>query len=104
MIDRRRLPFPNTAYGPFRAVVNWLTIPINTEEESLNAFAMTPGWVTTELSYGRVKVLGFDDEFIKVNLISMVESCDGVMEADATTSKVMNGGKLVQHDGGICEW
>lgn len=67
MIDRRRLPVPNTAYGPFRAVVNWLTIRINTEEESLNAFVMTPGWVTTELGYGRVKVLGFDDEFIKVN-------------------------------------
>ncbi|KAM0143232.1 hypothetical protein ACHAP3_001365 [Botrytis cinerea] len=100
----RQPPISNSAYGSSKAVVNWLTVRINAEDDWLNAFVVAPGWVTTELGYEGAKGLGFDDEFIKQNMISPDVSCDGMMEVLGVTSKEKHGGKMVIYDGSIWEW
>ncbi|KAI0835407.1 NAD(P)-binding protein [Hypoxylon sp. FL0890] len=53
-------PVPNAAYGPSKAAVNWLTIPINAEDDWLNAFVLCPGWVSTELGDAGARGLGLE--------------------------------------------
>ncbi|KAI9650588.1 hypothetical protein NHQ30_000606 [Ciborinia camelliae] len=85
------------------SIINWLTIRINTEDDWLNAFVMAPGWVTTELVYEAAEGLGFEDTFIKENLISPDKSCDGMMKVHADTKKAKHGGRMVIYDGSIWE-
>ncbi|TGO19977.1 hypothetical protein BPAE_0325g00040 [Botrytis paeoniae] len=97
-------PIRNAAYGPSKAVVNWLAVRINAEEDWLNAFVMAPGWIATELGYEGAKGLGLDDDFMKQNLISTDVSCDGMMKVYADSSKEEYGGKMVMYDGSIGGW
>ncbi|KAK7917541.1 hypothetical protein PG985_011149 [Apiospora marii] len=92
-------PIPNAAYGPTKAVVNWYTIRINTEDDWLNAFVLDPGWVQTDLGDRGARSLGLEKAFITVK-----ESCDGMMDVLVKTSKEKHGGKMVGWNGEICPW
>ncbi|KAH8679209.1 hypothetical protein BGZ61DRAFT_359211 [Ilyonectria robusta] len=92
-------PIRNAAYGPSKAVVNWLTIRINTEDEWLNAFVLGPGWVQTDLGNEGARGLGFEKAALGVD-----ESCDGMMQVLTSSSKEKHGGKMVSYEGEILGW
>ncbi|KAI1212634.1 NAD(P)-binding protein [Annulohypoxylon truncatum] len=91
-------PITNAAYGPSKAALHWFVVRINAEDEWLNAFALNPGWVQTEL--GNVGARGLGLEKAPVDL---VESLDGMMKMLAITSKEKDGGKMVSYDGEVSD-
>ena len=93
---RKQIPITNAAYGPSKAVVNWLTVRLNSEEAWLNAFVLGPGWVQTELGNTGAVGLGFEKAEITVE-----ESCGGMMRALAESSKAKHGGKMVLYTGEV---
>ncbi|KAK8023689.1 NAD(P)-binding protein [Apiospora rasikravindrae] len=92
-------PITNAAYGPTKAAVNWFTIRINAENDWLNAFVLIPGWVQTELGDRGARELGLEKAFITVK-----ESCDGMINVLADTTKEKHGGKMLAWNGDICPW
>ncbi|KAI1803915.1 NAD(P)-binding protein [Daldinia bambusicola] len=93
-------PIPNAAYGPSKAALHWFIVRINAEDEWLNAFVMGPGWVQTELGNAGARGLGIDQAPVGVD-----QSCDGMVQMLAVSTKEKHGGKMVSYDGEItCEW
>ncbi|KAJ4299343.1 hypothetical protein N0V90_004588 [Kalmusia sp. IMI 367209] len=91
------LPMPLTDRP--KAAAQWMIIRIDAEDAWLNAFSMDPGWVQTDLGQAGAKGLGFESAPTTVD-----ESCAGMMERLAETSKEKHGGKFVHWYGGIDEW
>ncbi|KAI8255738.1 putative beta-1,3-N-acetylgalactosaminyltransferase 2 [Colletotrichum sp. SAR 10_98] len=87
-------PITNGAYGPSKAAANWFGIRINAEEDWLNAFILSPGWVQTDLGNAGARYFGLKEASIGVD-----ESCDGMMEVLANTTKEKHGGKMVFYNG-----
>ncbi|KAI1097464.1 NAD(P)-binding protein [Jackrogersella minutella] len=92
-------PITNAAYGPSKALVNWLTIRINAEDGWLNAFVLEPGWAQTELGDGGARGLGLEQAPVTVEA-----SLDGVMSMLAATTKEKHGGKMVWYNGDVSDW
>lgn len=97
--DSKQLPIPNSAYGPTKAALNWFTIRINAEDDWLNAWVMSPGWVQTDLGNSGARALGLESAYITVK-----ESCDGMMKVITSSTKENHGGKKVLYTGDIEEW
>ncbi|KAJ9603771.1 hypothetical protein H2200_011957 [Cladophialophora chaetospira] len=104
-------PVPNSAYGPTKAVVNWLTVRIHAEEEWLTTFTVHPGLVDTDLGSTGVRWLtqesglesikNFDMEKM---MISVDQSCDGIVKVASEFGRDKYGGKLVSYEGEIIDW
>ncbi|KAG8160907.1 hypothetical protein KVR01_009171 [Diaporthe batatas] len=95
-----QLPIPNSAYGPSKAAVHWLTIRIDAEEESLTAFVIHPGFVQTDMgNLGARTVLGMEKASIGVD-----ESCDGVVKVIDTATKESHGGRFWDFEGKSLTW
>ncbi|KAI2615380.1 hypothetical protein GGR54DRAFT_632248 [Hypoxylon sp. NC1633] len=94
-----QLPIPNAAYGTSKAAVNWLTVRISAEDDWLNVFVMSPGWVQTELGNAGAVGLGLEKAELTLD-----ESCDGMMQVFSTSTKEKHGGKMVLYNGEIGDW
>ncbi|KAJ7449396.1 hypothetical protein B0H11DRAFT_2202080 [Mycena galericulata] len=92
-------PITNAAYGPSKAAVNWFTIRIDAEDEWLNAFVMIPGWVQTDMGNAGARYFGMKEAQVTVD-----DSCDGMVQLYATSTKAKHGGKMVLYDGEIMSW
>lgn len=57
------------------------------------------GWVHTELGDAGARGFSVDDETIAKLMISVDESCDGMMNVLSKTIKAEHGGKLVEWSG-----
>lgn len=101
---RGQPPIPNAAYGSSKAVVNWLGIRLHSEEEWLNTIVLGPGLVKTELGTAGAIGLGLDQDMIDKTMISVDESCDGMIKAIDTTSREAHGGKMLAYNGEVIEW
>ncbi|KAK5058957.1 hypothetical protein LTR84_011221 [Exophiala bonariae] len=99
-----RLPFPNAAYGPSKAAAAWLTIQINDEDQWLHAFALSPGWVHTDMGDTGAAAFNVDEATVKALMIDVDTSCNGMMEVLSKTTKAEHGGKLISYDGSITSW
>ncbi|ORY29548.1 hypothetical protein BCR39DRAFT_171236 [Naematelia encephala] len=99
-----QLPFPNGVYGPSKSAAAWYSIKINTEDTWLHSFSLCPGWVHTDMGDAGAKGFGVDDETQAKLMISVDESCDGMMKVLAGTTKAEHGGKLVEWTGKPIEW
>ncbi|KAH7125107.1 hypothetical protein B0J11DRAFT_527579 [Dendryphion nanum] len=91
-----QLPIPNAAYGPSKAMLHWLTVRINAEEDWLNAYVLSPGWVQTELGNAGAVFFGLEQAHVTVE-----DSCNGMVEIIAKSTKKDHGGKMVSYDGSI---
>ncbi|KAI1452122.1 NAD(P)-binding protein [Annulohypoxylon moriforme] len=91
-------PIPNAAYGPSKAALHWFIVRINAENEWLNAFALNPGWVQTELGNNGARGLGLEKA-----PVGLEESLDGMMKMLAITNKGKHGGKTVSYDGEVSD-
>ncbi|KAK3313624.1 hypothetical protein B0H66DRAFT_566644 [Apodospora peruviana] len=98
------LPWPNACYGPSKAASAWFSIKINMEDDWLHSFSLCPGWVHTDLGDGGADVFGVDEETRGKLMISVDDSCDGMMKALAVTTKAEHGGRLVEWTGKVLEW
>lgn len=99
MEKSNQLPIPNGAYGPSKAALNWFGVRINAEEDWLNAWVMSPGWVQTDLGNAGARAFGVGEAPVGIE-----ESCDGMMNVFGTSSKEKHGGKLVLYTGEISGW
>lgn len=93
-------PFPNAAYGPSKAVVNWLTAKINLEDAWLNAFAFSPGLVETDLGTHGATVCGISKDW----WVGLDHACDSMFKIILESSKDKVGGKLVDLEGQDRAW
>ncbi|KAI0883738.1 NAD(P)-binding protein [Annulohypoxylon maeteangense] len=91
-----QLPITNAAYGPSKAALHWFVVRINAEDEWLNAFALSPGWVQTELGNNGARGLG-----LEMAPVGLEESVDGMVKMLSRTSKEKHGGKTVAYDGDV---
>ncbi|KIW24334.1 uncharacterized protein PV07_10055 [Cladophialophora immunda] len=104
-------PVPNSAYGPTKAVVNWLTVRIHAEDDWLTTVAVHPGLVDTDLGSSGIRWLIHESgyEFIKgfdleKSMISVGQSCDGIVKVISESVRDKHGGKLVSYTGEIIDW
>ncbi|KAL8380822.1 hypothetical protein RB595_005219 [Gaeumannomyces hyphopodioides] len=97
-------PFPNSAYGPSKSASAWFSIRLDAEEEWLNSFSFHPGWVHTEMGDKGADAFDVDQATRDKLMVSLDDSCDGMMEVLAKTSKAEHGGKLVLHSGSPVPW
>ncbi|KAI0382102.1 hypothetical protein F5Y04DRAFT_58128 [Hypomontagnella monticulosa] len=98
------LPFPNAAYGPSKGAAGWYTLKIDMEEPWLNSMAVAPGWVHTELGDAGALSFGVDEETKAKLMIGVDQSCDGMMQVLADTTKEKHGGKLIMWNGEHLAW
>ncbi|KAI1088935.1 NAD(P)-binding protein [Rostrohypoxylon terebratum] len=92
-------PITNAAYGPSKAALNWFVARIHAEDEWMNTFALSPGWVQTELGNKGARGLGLEKATVGVD-----ESVDGMMKMLSETSKEKHGGKMVSYDGDVLDF
>jgi short-subunit dehydrogenase len=98
----KQIPVTNAAYGPTKAVVSWLGVRINSEDEWLNCLVLNPGFVSTDMGVQGAKNLGW--ETFGPMLITLETSCDGMMKVLDTTTKAKHGGKLVNYNDTVEEY
>jgi len=97
-------PLPNACYGPSNSASAWFSIRINAEDSWLHSFSLGPGWVHTELGDGGAKTFGIDKATQDKLMISVDESCDGMMKVLAETTKAKHGGQLVLYNNETMAW
>lgn len=95
---------PNGSYGPSKAAAHWIGTQMNGENEWLNAFVISPGFVETDSGYLFAKQMAMPEEVRKSVMITRDVCCDGIINVIASTSKAQHGGELVEYSGNILEW
>ncbi|KAI1413718.1 NAD(P)-binding protein [Hypoxylon sp. FL1857] len=95
---------PNTPYATSKAAVHWVTKRINQEEDWLTAFVIHPGWVDTDMGQAALNGLGLAASNVKVPVITIDESCDGMVQLIDIATKETHGGRFWDYDGGRESW
>lgn len=99
MFHRNQHPIPNSAYGPSKAALHWITKRINAEEESLLSFVFDPGWSNTDMGINGAKLLGFERAPVEPS-----DSCDGLINVLSGATKETHGGQFILYTGEIQAW
>lgn len=91
--------------------MNWLTVRIHAEDDWLTTSVIHPGLVDTNLGSTGIRWLIHESglESIKgLNLekfmISVDQSCDGIVRVISEVVRDKHGGKLVSYAGEIVDW
>ncbi|KAJ0413114.1 NAD(P)-binding protein [Aspergillus carlsbadensis] len=92
-------PFPNGAYGPSKAVLNWIVRKIHFEEEGIISFVADPGWVDTDMSDAAVKLLGVPRPAQTVE-----QTADGFLNIIDGATRESVGGQWRVWDGSVFPW
>lgn len=79
-------------------------IRINAEDDWLNAWVMVPVWVRTEMGIAGAAHLGMYEASIERMVISVDESCHGMVKVLAEATKESHGGKMVSYRGNVMGW
>jgi hypothetical protein len=70
----------------------------------LHSFSLGPGWVHTDVGDAGAVGPGVDNATREKLMISVDESCDGMMRVLAKPNKAQHGGKLVLYTGDTVDW
>lgn len=97
-------PMPNGVYGPSKAAAHWLSAKINSEDAWLNSFAISPGFVQTDMGNAGADMFGMDEATRAAVMITRDQSCDGIINVLASSSKEAHGGKLIDYKGDAVPW
>jgi NAD(P)-dependent dehydrogenase (short-subunit alcohol dehydrogenase family) len=88
------------AYGPSKAALNWLTRALHMQNEGLVAFALHPGFVSTEMGDSAATEWGFP--------LSMLESVEnsvrGMLEIIDGATREKTSGKFITNKGQELPW
>lgn len=96
---RKQPPIPNAAYATSKAAVHWLTKRIDSEEEKIASFVLSPGWVQTDLGNTGAIYFGLEQAPVTV-----VDSCSGMVKLLDGVTKELHGGKLWDYTGEQLPW
>ncbi|KAI1374564.1 NAD(P)-binding protein [Hypoxylon crocopeplum] len=97
-------PLPNAAYATSKAAVHWVTKRMNQEEDWLTAFVIHPGLVETDMGKASIASLGLESRGVHIPLITIDESCDGMVSLIDVATKESHGGRFWDYDGGRESW
>ncbi|KAI1660376.1 NAD(P)-binding protein [Daldinia decipiens] len=95
---------PHAAYGPSKVAVHWVTKRIDKEENWLTAFVIHPGLADTEMGQTALAGLVEVHDNIPVKLITVQESCQGMISVIDAATKATHGGRLVAYTGDVDTW
>ncbi|KAI1144484.1 NAD(P)-binding protein [Hypoxylon sp. FL0543] len=103
-LPREQPQVPNTPYATSKAAVHWVTKRINQEEDWLTAFVIHPGWVDTDMGQAALNGLGLAAKNVGVPVITVEESCGGMVRLIDVATKETHGGGFWDYDGGRESW
>ncbi|ORX38890.1 hypothetical protein BD324DRAFT_296794 [Kockovaella imperatae] len=92
---------PDVTYGITKAGANFLARMAHFEEPHLVIFALSPGWVQTDMG-NRAAVLSGREGGKAV--ISVAESCDGMVKVIDDATRDSMGGKHMRYDSTVSKW
>lgn len=95
---------PNTAYATSKVAAHWVTKRINQEEDWITAFVIHPGWVDTDMGQAVKLGLGLAGKNVKLPIITVDESCDGMVHLIDLATRESHGGKFWGYDGTRESW
>lgn len=72
---------------------------MNTEEEPLNAFVLSPGWVQTELGNNGANFFGMKEAPVTID-----DSCTQMLKVIDGATKESHGGRFWGHEGDELAW
>ncbi|KAI1213258.1 NAD(P)-binding protein [Annulohypoxylon truncatum] len=101
---RDQPPIPNAAYATSKAAVHWVTKRINQEEDWITAFVVHPGWVETDMGQAVMHGLGLAGKNVKLPIITVDESCDGIVHLIDVATRESHGGRFWDYDGARESW
>ncbi|KAL7423805.1 hypothetical protein Q5752_001389 [Cryptotrichosporon argae] len=97
-----RVPDKNdVAYGISKSGDNYLARYADHEHPELVVFAMSPGWVQTDMGNLAARTYGGDDATAP---LSLDDSVAGMVSVIAAATKDNYGGKHVRYDGSLSTW
>ncbi|KAF2143511.1 uncharacterized protein K452DRAFT_317636 [Aplosporella prunicola CBS 121167] len=92
-------PFPNAAYGPSKALLNYLTRKMHFEHENIIVFPVDPGWVKTDMSNDAAAILGLAEAEMTPK-----ESVDGLVRVIDGASREETSGRFLLYTGEASQW
>ncbi|XDG01523.1 hypothetical protein ABKA04_001138 [Annulohypoxylon sp. FPYF3050] len=95
---------PNTAYATSKVAAHWVTKRINQEEDWITAFVIHPGWVDTDMGQAVKLGLGLAGKNVKLPIITVDESCNGMVRLIDVATRESHGGKFWGYDGTRESW
>ncbi|KAI8962367.1 NAD(P)-binding protein [Daldinia sp. FL1419] len=95
---------PHAAYGTSKVAIHWLTKRIDKEEDWLTSFVIHPGLADTDMSQVVLAGLAAYHDNIPVTLITVEESCQGMVKVIDAATKETHGGRLIAYTGDIDSW
>ncbi|KAI1476411.1 NAD(P)-binding protein [Daldinia eschscholtzii] len=95
---------PHAAYGPSKVAAHWLTKRMDREEEWLTAFVLSPGLADTDMARVALKGLEAVHDKIPIQLISVDESCQGMVKVIDAATKATHGGRFLTYAGDEDTW
>ncbi|KAI1458313.1 NAD(P)-binding protein [Annulohypoxylon moriforme] len=97
-------PIPNAAYATSKAAAHWVTKRINQEEDWITAFVVHPGWVDTDMGQAVMLNLGLAGKNVKLPIITVDESCDGMVRLIDIATRESHGGRFWDYAGTRESW
>ncbi|OBS25183.1 hypothetical protein FPOA_05718 [Fusarium poae] len=88
------------AYGPSKAALNWLTQAMHMQNEGLVAFALHPGFVSTEMGDSAATEWGFPLTMLE----SVERSVEGILEVIDDATREKTSGKFITNKGQELPW
>lgn len=95
---------PCGVYGASKVAAHWYAVKINTEEDWLDSFVLSPRAVFTDMGRESSKILGLSDEAIAGFMVPLEEVASNICGILARTTKAEHGGKFVEDTGKILPW
>ncbi|KAF5227575.1 hypothetical protein FAUST_11687 [Fusarium austroamericanum] len=88
------------AYGPSKAALNWLTQALHLQNEGLVAFALHPGFVSTEMGDSAATEWGFPLSMLE----SVESSVEGMLKIIDGATREKTSGKFITNKGQELAW
>ncbi|CAG7936829.1 unnamed protein product [Penicillium salamii] len=92
-------PYPMAAYGPSKAILNWIGRKIHLENEDFVSFVLDPGFVQTEMGNSGARAVGLEKAFLTVE-----ESVSGIVKTIDEGTRESVGGQFRVWDGSQFPW
>ncbi|KAF2137112.1 uncharacterized protein K452DRAFT_236442 [Aplosporella prunicola CBS 121167] len=95
----KRTLLPHAAYGPSKALLNWLVRRMHFEHENMIVFPIHPGWAKTEMGNGTATKFGLGEAEVepKDSVAGMIKVIDGATREETS-------GRFMLFNGEVSEW
>jgi len=94
------IPIPNASYGTSKAALNWLTKRAHFENDDVTIFAISPGFIETDLGAAGAERLGLGNDLFD----RFEDSIGGMVKIIDEATRETHGGHLWSFDGSDVGW